>query len=137
MAAVGLGIANLIFGGEDQLQDGILRWTCYAGTLISVLRRSIVIGILVMLFGDPEHFNPNAPVPTSLAFFMDQTHTSKPLFALATSLDLFTFLVHGDTRHPDSQPPPEGGRSRLLSSSRLLPSGPSMFWLRWGSRRCE
>lgn len=87
VAAVGLGIANLIFGAKTNFKTAFAV-TCYAG-MISVL--GALVGILVMLFGDPEHFNPNAPVPTSLAFFMDQTHTSKALFALATSLDLFTF----------------------------------------------
>jgi hypothetical protein len=87
VAAVGLGIANLIFGAKTKFGTAF-SITCYAN-MISVL--GALVGILVMLFGDPEHFNPNAPIPTSLAFFMDQTHTSKPLFALATSLDLFTF----------------------------------------------
>lgn len=87
IAAVGLGIANLIFGAKTKFGVAFAV-TSYAG-MISVL--GAVVGILVMLFGDPEHFNPSAPVPTALAFFMDQAHTSKPLFALATSLDLFTF----------------------------------------------
>jgi hypothetical protein len=87
VAAVGLGIANLIFGAKTKFGTAF-SITCYAN-MISVL--GALVGILVMLLGDPEHFNPNAPIPTSLAFFMDQTHTSKPLFALATSLDLFTF----------------------------------------------
>jgi hypothetical protein len=87
VAAVGLGIANLIFGAKTKFGTAF-SVACYAN-MISVL--GAMVGILVMLFGDPDHFNPSAPVPTSLAFFMDQAHTSKPLFALATSLDLFTF----------------------------------------------
>ena len=87
VAAVGLGIANLIFGAKTKFGTAF-SIACYAN-MISVV--GALVGILVMLFGDPDHFNPNAPVPTSLAFFMDQAHTSKPLFALATSLDLFTF----------------------------------------------
>ena len=87
IAAVGLGIANLIFGAKTNFRTAF-SVTSYAN-MISVL--GVLVGILVMLFGDPEHFNPNAPIPTSLAFFLDQAHTSKPLFALATSLDLFTF----------------------------------------------
>lgn len=87
VAAVGLGIANLIFGAKTKFGTAF-SVTAYAG-MVSVL--GALIGILVMLFGDPEHFNPSAPIPTSLAFFMDQAHTSKALFALATSLDLFTF----------------------------------------------
>ena len=87
VAAVGLGIANLIFGAKTKFSTAF-SIVCYAG-MISVL--GAILGILVMFFGDPDHFNPNAPTPTSLAFFMDQAHTSKALFALGTSLDLFTF----------------------------------------------
>ena len=87
VAAVGLGIANLIFGAKTKFGTAF-SIACYAG-MISVL--GALVGILVMILGDPDHFNPNAPIPTSLAFFMDQTHTSKALFALGTSLDLFTF----------------------------------------------
>ncbi len=87
IAAVGLGIVNLIFGAKTKFSTAF-SVTCYAN-MIGVL--GTLLGIVMMLFGDPEHFNSNAPVPTSLGFFMDQAHTSKPLFALATSLDLFTF----------------------------------------------
>jgi hypothetical protein len=87
IAAVGLGIANLIFGAKTKFGTAF-SVACYAN-MISVL--GALLGIVVMLFGDPEHFNPNAPVPTSLAFFMDQAHTSKALFALGSSLDLFSF----------------------------------------------
>jgi hypothetical protein len=87
IAAIGLGIANLIFGAKTKFGTAF-SVACYAN-MISVV--GALVGIAVMFFGDPEHFNPNAPVPTSLAFFMDQAHTSKALFALGTSLDLFTF----------------------------------------------
>jgi hypothetical protein len=87
IAAIGLGIVNLIFGSKTKFSTA-LSVTCYAN-FIGVL--GALLGIVMMLFGDPEHFNANAPVPTSLGFFLDQAHTSKPLFALAVSLDLFTF----------------------------------------------
>lgn len=87
IAAVGLGIVNLIFGSKTKFSTAF-SVTCY-GNMVGVL--GTLLGVVMMLFGDPEHFNANAPVPTSLGFFLDQAHTSKPLFALATSLDLFTF----------------------------------------------
>ncbi len=87
IAAIGLGIVNLIFGAKTKF-SAAFSVTCYAD-LVGVL--GAILGIVMMLFGDPEHFNANAPVPTSLGFFLDQAHTSKPLFALASSLDLFTF----------------------------------------------
>jgi len=87
IAAVGLGIVNLIFGAKTRFSTAY-SVTCYAN-MVGVL--GTLLGVVMMFFGDPEHFNANAPVPTSLGFFLDQAHTSKPLFALATSLDLFTF----------------------------------------------
>jgi hypothetical protein len=85
-AAIGLGIVNLIFGAKAKFSTAF-SIACYAN-LVNVLGG--ILGIVMMLFGDPEHFNVNAPVPTSLGFFMDQAHTSKPLFALGASLDIFT-----------------------------------------------
>jgi Yip1 domain len=87
IAAVGLGIVNLIFGAKTKFSTAF-SITCYAN-LVGVV--GAILGVVMMLFGDPEHFNANAPVPTSVGFFLDQAHTSKPLFALASSIDLFTF----------------------------------------------
>lgn len=87
IAAIGLGIVNLIFGSKTRFATAF-SVACYAN-LVSVL--GSILAIVMMLFGDPEHFNASAPVPTNLGFFMDQAHTSKPLFALASSIDLFTF----------------------------------------------
>ena len=87
IAAVGLGIVNLVFGSKTKFSTAF-SVTAYAN-MIGVL--GTILGIVMMLVGDPDHFNANAPVPTSLGFFMDQAHTSKALFALASSLDLFTF----------------------------------------------
>lgn len=91
LAAVGLGIVNLIFGAKAKFSTAF-SIACYAN-LVGVLGG--ILGIVMMLFGDPEHFNVNAPVPTNMGFFLDQAHASKPLFALASSIDLFTlwFMV--------------------------------------------
>lgn len=53
------------------------------------------MALAVILFGDPDNFNPQSPVPASVGFFLNPVETSRPLFALAASLDLFTiwFLV--------------------------------------------
>ncbi len=87
IAAVGLGIVNLIFGSKTSFGTAF-SIACYAN-LVAVL--GAVIALVMILFGDPEHFNPSNPVPTSLGFFLDPTHTPKPLVALASSIDLFTF----------------------------------------------
>ncbi|HEY6270532.1 MAG TPA: YIP1 family protein [Terriglobales bacterium] len=89
IAGVGLAIVNVIFGARAKFSTAF-SVTAYAN-LVGVLGG--LVGIAVMLFGDPDHFNAAAPVPTSLAFFLDQAHTSKALFSLATSLDLFTFWL--------------------------------------------
>jgi hypothetical protein len=87
VAAVGLGIVNLIFGAKTNFGTAF-SITCYAN-LVAVL--GAAIALVMILFGDPEHYNPSSPVPTNLGFFIDPTHTSKPLVALAGSIDLFTF----------------------------------------------
>lgn len=87
IAAIGLGIVNLVFGSKTNFRTAF-SVTCYAN-LVSVL--GAVIAVVMILFGDPEHFNPQSPVPTNLGFFVDPTHTSKALVALAGSIDLFTF----------------------------------------------
>jgi hypothetical protein len=86
IAAVGLGIVSLIFGAKTKFGPAF-SVTCYAN-LVNVL--GAIMGMVFMVFGDPEHFNPNTPIPSSVGFFLDQGHTSKPLFALASSLDVFT-----------------------------------------------
>ena len=91
VAAVGFGIVNVVFGAKAKFGTAFAV-TAYAN-LVGVLGG--LVGIAVMLFGDPDHFNPAAPVPTALAYFMDQAHTSKALFSLGASLDLFTFWFMG------------------------------------------
>jgi Yip1 domain len=89
VAAVGMGIVSAIFGSK--IKFGLAFSTaCYAN-LVSVL--GVILGIIVMFMGDPEHFNPSAPIPTNLGFFLDPIHTSKALYAIATSLDLFTIWL--------------------------------------------
>jgi hypothetical protein len=87
IAAVGLGIVSAVFGSKTNFATAF-SITCYAN-LVSVL--GAVIAVVMILFGDPEHFNPQSPVPTNLGFFIDAAHTSRPLVALAGSIDLFTF----------------------------------------------
>ena len=91
IAAIGLGIVSAVFGSKTSFGTAF-SITCYAN-LVSVL--GAVIAVVMILFGDPEHFNPQSPVPTNLGFFIDPTHTSKPLVALAGSIDLFTFWFMG------------------------------------------
>ena len=87
-ALVGWIIVNSIFGGEISFKTAFAI-PCYAN-LISVVPG--VMGMLLVFFGDPDHFisNPNSPTPASLGFFLNPEQTSKPLLSLAGSLDIFT-----------------------------------------------
>lgn len=91
VAAFGLLVVNAIFGERTPFKR-IFSVTCYA-SLPSVL--GSIMSIAVMFFGDPEHFNPASPAPYSLGFFLDPATTSKALYSLANSLDIFViwFLV--------------------------------------------
>jgi len=86
IAGIGMLIVSGIFGGSVKFKTA-LSVTAYAN-LVSIL--GALMGIALILFGDPEHFNPQSPLPTNLGFFLDAQTTSKPLMAIANSLDVFT-----------------------------------------------
>jgi hypothetical protein len=88
-ATVGLVTANSIFGGQIRFKTGFsISSYAYAVNIIYSL-----IALTMTLFGDPEHFisNPSNPTPTSVGFFLNPIGTSKPVLALAGSLEIFTF----------------------------------------------
>lgn len=89
LAVLGLLIVNLILGGHLGFK-AVFSLVCYAN-LVSLL--SSLMAVLVILFGDPDHLNPQNPVPTNLAFFLNQAQVSKRLYTLATSADIFTLWV--------------------------------------------
>ncbi len=86
IAALGLLILNAIFGAQLNFAK-VFAVTCYAN-LVGLL--GAIMAVTVILFGDPEHFNPQNPMPSNLGFFLNPVETSKPGMALAGSLDLFT-----------------------------------------------
>jgi hypothetical protein len=87
IAALGLGIVNVIYGGEINFKTSFAL-ACYVN-LVNVL--GVVMAVPMMFFGDPERFNPQNPTPTNLGFFLNPLETSKPLMAFAGSLDIFSF----------------------------------------------
>jgi hypothetical protein len=91
VAGLGLLIVNAIFG-KDLDFSAAFSITCYAN-LPSVL--ASVMGLAMIFLGDVERFNPQNPTPTNLGFFLNPLDTSRPLYVLASSLDIFTiwFLV--------------------------------------------
>lgn len=88
VALVGWAATKVIFGLEMRFKVA-LSITAYAG-LVGII--GAIITIVLIFFGDPEHAisNPQNLSPNSLGFFLNPVETSKPLLALAGSLDVFT-----------------------------------------------
>jgi len=83
LAALGLGILVLIYGAPANFK-AVFSATCYAN-LVGVL--GVLMGVALILFGDPEHFNAQNPIPSNVGFFLNPLETSKPLYSLAGSAD--------------------------------------------------
>jgi hypothetical protein len=77
---------NAIFGKELDITTAY-SITCYA-RLPSFL--AALMGVTVVLFGDVERFNPQNPMPTNVAFFLNAVEVPKVLYSLASSVDIFT-----------------------------------------------
>jgi hypothetical protein len=85
IAAVGLFIANVVFGASASFKAAF-SVTCYAN-LVSIV--GVVLGLLIILFGDVEQFNPENPLPSTVGFFLNPRETSKALYVIASSFDIF------------------------------------------------
>jgi len=86
VAGLGILIVNVIFGAKVKFKT-VFSLVSYAN-LVSLL--GSLMALAVILFGDPDHFNPQNPVPANVGFFLNPTQVSKPLYALASSPDIFT-----------------------------------------------
>ena len=91
VAAIGLVVLNSIFGARSEFKT-IFSVACYA-YLPAVI--GAIMGIALIFLGDVERFNPQNPIPSNIGFFLNQAETSKPLYVLVSSLDIFTiwFLI--------------------------------------------
>ena len=91
VAGLGLLIINAIFGKELNFATAY-SITCYA-SLPSIM--GSLMGLVMIFLGDVERFNPQNPAPTNVGFFLNPLETAKPLYALASSIDVFTiwFLI--------------------------------------------
>ena len=85
VAAVGLFIANVVFGGSASFK-ACFSVTCYADLVLIV---GVVLGLVIILFGDVEQFNPENPIPSTVGFFLNQREVSKALYVIASSFDIF------------------------------------------------
>ncbi len=89
VAGIGMAVVNGIFGGQMNFKSSF-SVACYAN-LVGVL--GAVMAVAMILFGDPEHFNPQSPTPSNLGFFLNPLETPKPLMAIAGSFDIFTLWL--------------------------------------------
>ncbi len=91
IAGLGLWILNGIFGAQLNFKTAFAV-SCYAGLVLIIAG---LMAVPVILFGDPEHFDPQNPAPANVGFFLNPVETSKPLLALASSIDLFSLWCMG------------------------------------------
>ncbi|MGA9059762.1 MAG: YIP1 family protein [Terriglobia bacterium] len=89
LAGLGLLIVNLIFGAKAKFKT-VFSLICYAN-LVTLLKSLMALALI--FFGDPDHFNSQNPVPDNVGFFLNPTQVSKPLYAVASSPDIFTIWM--------------------------------------------
>jgi hypothetical protein len=90
IAGVFLFVFRFFYGGDVTYGQSlaIVAWSLFALALVTTPLILTVMG----LKGD-WNINPQEALQASAAMFLDRTTTSKPLYTLAASLDLFTFWV--------------------------------------------
>ena len=91
VAAIGLAVANLIHGCNISFRTAFAV-TCYAN-LVNVV--GLLMALPVIIWGEPDQFNPKSFIPTNLGFFLTPAGNSKFLMSLAGSFDVLTiwFIV--------------------------------------------
>lgn len=88
IAGVGMLIVSAIFGSPVSFKTAF-SVASYANVIFIL---SSLMTLAMILFGDAEHYNPQNAIPSNPAFFLDPG-TSKPLMALAGSIDIFSFWI--------------------------------------------
>ena len=89
LAGLGILIVNVIFGAQAKFKT-VFSLVCYAD-LVSLL--GVIMAVAMIFFGDPDHFNSNNPVPGNIGFFLNPHEVSKPLYTLASSVDVFSIWL--------------------------------------------
>lgn len=90
IGGVFLFVFRFFYGGDVTYAQSlaIVAWSFFALALVT----SPLVLVVMGLKGD-WNINPQEALQASAALFLDRTTTSKPLYTLAASLDLFTFWV--------------------------------------------
>jgi len=89
VALVGLLFTNAFFGAQVRFKTS-LAVASYAYLMRAL---GLVMGLALIFFGDPEHFNAQVPIPSNAAYFLNPNDVSKVLYAVANSFDIFTFWL--------------------------------------------
>jgi len=84
LAGLGMVIVNAIFGGNVKFKT-FFSVASYAD-LPALL--GVILGLVVILLGGTDNFDPQNPMPVNLAFFLNYKEVPKPLFSLAGSVDI-------------------------------------------------
>jgi len=87
VSAILLGIVAGIMSAPVKFKQ-VFAVMCYAGLTAVV---SAILTLVVIFLKNPDQFNPQNPLAFNPAAFMDPTTTSKFLYSLGTSIDLFSF----------------------------------------------
>jgi hypothetical protein len=87
MAGVLTGVASGIFSAGVRFKQvfAVVSWASLTSLISSILT------IVVMHLKNPDEFNINNPLAFNPGAFMDPATSSKFLYSLASSLDLFSF----------------------------------------------
>jgi hypothetical protein len=92
IAGLYLFVFRFLFGGDVTFAQSaaVLAWSFLAVALITM-----PLTLLVMDLKDDWNLDPRTALQANASLFLDKAATSKPLFALAESLDLFSFWILG------------------------------------------
>jgi hypothetical protein len=90
VAAVYLFVFRFFYEGELTLAQSlaIVAWSFFLVALVST-----PLVLIVMALKNEWNVNPQEAVQAGAAMFLDRQTASKPLYALASSLDLFSFWI--------------------------------------------
>ena len=90
VAGIFLFVFRFLFGGDVSFSQSVavLAWSMVAVGLVTT-----PLTLLVMGLKDDWNLDPRTVLQANISLFLDRAATSKPLYSLAESLDLFSFWI--------------------------------------------